>query len=68
MQSEPELTDITGTDTCTATDTVLNAAFDAAITTSWTSHNRTLVAQWESEISLSSLVGLNKNVSFINEN
>jgi len=34
---------------------------------SWVSENRSSVARWASEISLSSLVSLNKNVSLIND-
>jgi len=35
---------------------------------SWASENRSSVAQWASESSLSSLVSLNENVSLINDN
>jgi len=35
---------------------------------SWASENRSSVGQWASEISLSSPVSLNENVSLINDN
>ena len=35
---------------------------------SWASENRTSVARWAIEISLSNLVSLNENVSLINDN
>ena len=35
---------------------------------SWASENRSLVARWANEISLSSLVSLSESVSLINDN